>query len=305
MGAHSTTRRRRGTALAVAGVALAAGLGTAALTGTGQADPLPAPLTQTYVLPDLAPFVTTGPTADTRGAGTAEVDDEYGAPTGGGEAALRLRTPSGDDKVQAVNDVTDSPLAAWVGNASYSAYQGAADQPIQFPSYQLIIDFNGTEAGGFSTLTYEPVYNPGESQAGGQWNSYDVGTTGVLCSTREIPGVFAANQTRCDNGGTKTLAEIVAGAPDAVVQALQINQGSGNPGLDAAVDLVETPTTTYDFELKKPVIVVPTDPTEPTKPTKPHEPGHGGHGGNGGHHGGNGDGQDGGSHGPDKPCGCK
>jgi hypothetical protein len=59
-----------------------------------------------------------------------------------------------------------------------------------------------------------------------------------------------------------------------------VNQGSGNAELDAAVDLVTTPSTTYDFELTKPVVIPDPDSCdETTLPTVPSHPG----GENGGH----------------------
>lgn len=309
MGNHSTVRRR-GAAFALAGAVLVGGAATAVMTGVGAADPLPA-LTTTYVLPDLAPFTDTPPDADTRGDGKAEVTDEFGAPDGGHDAALKLSTPASADKVDVIKSEGGSPLAGWVGNAGYSAYQDTADNPIQFPAYQLIIDYNGPADGGYSTLDYEPVYNSDASTAAKQWNRYDVGT-GKLCSTKAIPGIITADQTQCSNGGTHTLAEYLAAAPDATVTALQINQGSGNPGLTSAVDKVQTPSTSYDFELEKPGGIIPpitepptTTPGDPTtEPTKPGD-GDGGHdGGTWGH--GDTEGGHGGDQGHDSGhCGCQ
>lgn len=278
MAKHRVTLGRRGIAALAAAGALVIGGATATMIGTGNADVLDAltsGTTTTTVLPDLAPFKAD----DVRGDGKAEVSDEYEAPTGGGKAALRLSTPTGSDKVSyyATGDDAGTPLADWIPTAAYSARQGAADNPIQFPSLQLIVDYNGDAAGGYSALTYEPVYNPGDSTTADEWHHYQAGT-GLWCSTQVIPGVIDADQKQCSNGGTKPLSAFVAGSPDIVVNAVEINQGSGNPGLQSAVDLISTPSTTYDFELTKPVIVPPvTDPptTEPTTPTT--EPGeHGG-----------------------------
>jgi hypothetical protein len=277
--------RRRGAAFALAGAVLVGGAVGVGMTGVGSADPLPATNT-TYVLPDLAPFTASPPNADTRGAGAAEVTDEFGAPEGGHKAALKLSTPASSDKVQVITSAGGSPLAEWVGNAGYSAYQDAADNPVQFPAYQLFIDYNGPADGGYSTLDYEPVYNSDASTTPMQWNRYDVGA-GKLCSTKPIPGIITADQTQCSNGGTHTLAEYAAAAPDATVTAVLINQGTGNPGLVSAVDKVQAPTTSYDFELKKPddgilpPITIPPLPTGTTEPptTEPSKPGdHGGHG---------------------------
>ncbi|MFP5072785.1 hypothetical protein ACLFMI_24370 [Pseudonocardia nantongensis] len=280
---HGTTRSRTRFAALAAATALAAAGGALALGGTGYADPLPA-LTTTTVGPDLEPF-TISPT----GAGTAELSDAFGGPPEGGAESLRLETPEGTDKVQALTEVSgvDAPLAAWIPTAAYSAFQAEADNPIQFPSLQLVVDFNGPDAdGGFSTLTYEPVYNDGDDTTAGQWNRYEAGT-GNWCSTRAIPGVIEETQRQCSNGGAKPLSDYVAGSPAIVVGAVQINQGSGNPGLLAGVDLVSTPSTTYDFETPEPTDPEspgkPGDPEHPDKPEHPGKPGDPGHPDDGGH----------------------
>ena len=307
MAKHRVTLGRRGVAALVAAGALVIGGATATMIGTGNADVLDAltsGTTTTTVLPDLAPFKAD----DNRGAGKAEVSDEYGAPTGGGKAALRLSTPTGSDKVNyyATGDDAGTPLADWIPTAAYSAYQGAADNPIQFPSLQLVVDYNGPDPGGFATLTYEPAYNPGDSTTPKEWHRYLAGA-GNWCSTRAIPGVIDAGQVSCSNGGAKPLLDYVNGSKGIVVNAVYINQGSGNPGLESAVDLISTPSTTYDFELTKPVIIPPIiDPTgtPTTHPTVP-----GGHGGGpwgdgSGQHPGGGRG-DGHGHGHDGGhCGC-
>lgn len=310
MAKHRVTLGRRGAAALVAAGALVIGGVSAAMLGTGNADvldSLTAGTTTTTVLPDLAPFKAD----DNRGAGSAKVSDEYGAPTGGGKAALRLSTPGGDDKVNYFSaEDSGTPLADWIPTAAYSAYQGEADNPIQFPSLQLAVNYDG--AGAFSTLTYEPIYNSGDSTASEEWHRYQAGE-GLWCSTRVIPGVITDDQRSCSNGGAKPLAAYLAAAPKITVNAVYINQGSGNPGLESAVDLISTPSTTYDFELTKPVIVPPvTDPptTEPSTPTThPGTPGEhgGGHWGGDGQpgHGNGGDQGDGHGNGQgDGHCGC-
>jgi hypothetical protein len=273
-------------ALAATG-ALIVGGSAVAMVGSGNADPLlpvPAPVVgTTYVLPDLAPFTDNG----TREGGVREVTDAFGGPTGGGDAALRLTTPGSNDKASIIyRSGTGSPLAEWIPTAAYSAYQDSADNPIQFPSLQLEVDFNGPAEGGFSTLTYEPVYND-VSTAPKEWHHYQAGL-GDWCSTRAIPGVIEANQTRCDNAGDKPLSAYLASS-GIVVTGVVINQGGGNAGLDAAVDLVSTPSTTYDFELTEPVVIPDPDPCEepsvPTLPTEePSHPSHPDEGQNGGGH---------------------
>ncbi len=313
MGKHRVSIGRRGVAMLAATGALVIGGTSAVMFGTGSAAPLDilpisSPATTTYVLPDLVPFEDNG----SRGAGKGVLSDEYGAPAGGGKAAFRLSTPTGDDKASFATaaEGAETDLANWIATGAYSAYQGAADNPIQFPSLQLILDFNGAATGGFATLTYEPIYNAGDSTTPGTWHRYQAGA-GRWCSTKVIPNVIAENQTFCSNGGDKPLADYVTGAEDLVVQAVAINQGSGNPGLESAVDLVTTPKTTYDFELTEPT--TPVDPTTPTTPPTT-EPGNGGHNGGGNGHGnggnnggghGNGNGNNGGNNGHgDGHCVC-
>ena len=288
-------------ALAATG-ALIVGGSAVAMVGSGNADPLDLPgvpvVGTTYVLPDLAPFEN----ADTRAPGTREVDDALGAPEGGGEASLHLQTPNGDAKASIISreDAGTTP-GAWAPFAAYSAYQETADNPIQFPSMQLVVDYNGTEAGGFATLTYEPYYND-EDLTPGEWHRYEAGRGG-WCSTKVIPGVISSSQVNCGaDGGVLPLTAYDA-SPGIVVTGLVINQGSGNPGVDAAVDLVSTPSTTYDFELVEPPIVVPpVDPTEtctetPEPSEEPsQEPSHPDEGQNGGHEDGGNEGHDNGGH---------
>ncbi|MBW0092724.1 hypothetical protein I4I73_26390 [Pseudonocardia sp. KRD-184] len=301
MGTHSHPIRRTGRgrrlALALTGAATA---GVVTVTGLGVANaaPLPAipgldllqPSGNTEVNEDFAPFAET----DTRPDGDVEVNEDFGAPAGGGTGSLRLDTPSSAAKATLFRAAT-SPLADWVDVAAYSAFRSSEStaNEVQFPSLQLVIDFNGDADGGFSTLTYEPVYNTdaGASLTAGQWNRYAAGSQG-WCSTRVIPGVFGDGQNQCSNGGVLTLAEIADALPDGVVTAFGVNQGSGNPGLTSAVDLLTTPGTTYDFEEKGPIVVVP----EPPLPGGGNGHG-GGHGGGDGHHGGghdNGNGHGGG-----------
>jgi len=290
MGSHSlSTRRGRTVAFAVTG-AVTVGALTVAGLGVASAAPLP-PLPAipglellpgapggpgtTEVNEDLDPFAET----DTRPDGNVEVNEDFGAPAGGGAGSLRLDTPSSAAKATAfVQDV--SPLADWVDVAAYSAFRSADStaNAAQFPSLQLVIDFNGDAEGGFSTLTYEPVYNDefGASLVAGQWNRYDAGSQG-WCSTRVIPGVFDEGENQCSNGGVLLLEDISAALPDAVVGAFGINQGSGNPGLTSAVDLLTTPDTTYDFEVAGPVVVPPVVPGDGN--------GHGGGKHGGGKHG--------------------
>ncbi len=270
MGAHSLSIRRGGRGRKVALAALgAATVGVVSIAGLGVASAAPAPLPlppipgleflqpsgTTEVNEDLAPFTET----DTRPDGSVEVNEDFGAPTGGGTGSLRLDTPSDAAKATAFAP-DDSPLSDWVGVAAYSAFRSedSTANEILFPSLQLVIDFNGDAEGGFSALTYEPVYNEefDASLVAGQWNRYEAGDQG-WCSTRVIPGVFDEGENQCSNGGVLLLEDISEALPDAVVTSFGVNQGSGNPGLSSAVDLITTPETTFDFEVAGPVVMPP------------------------------------------------
>lgn len=274
MGTHSLSIRRGGrgrkVALALVGTATAgivtiAGVGVAAAAPTDLIPGLDSLLggggsDTTEVNEDLVPF---GP-GDTRLNGAASVDDVYGAPDDGGDGSLRLVTPETADKVQVFTSGGNAPLEDWVDVAAYSAFRDPASTAtaVQFPSLQLTIDFNGAADGGFSTLTYEPVNNTDvENTEAGVWQRYEAGEQ-RWCSTREIPGTFAANMTQCSNGGAIDLSVIAMNNPDAVVTAFGFNQGTGNGGLASAVDLLTTPDTTFDFE---PMGVDPVDP-DPVDP---------------------------------------
>ncbi len=229
---------------------------------------------QTYVTPDSPHGFTE---TDTRAPGTVETSDALGAPPQGNADALVLNTPDGNAKATFFTTERNGPLSAFLSSSYYAkkdpSSTGAANQ---FPSFQIEVDANGLAEGGFSTLTFEPVYQQGDNanQTAGTWNKYDTGT-GLFCSTRQIGG-FEANQTRCDNGGTKTLLQIIEANPDIVVTKTGINQGSGNPGILAAVDLFQVGSTTYNFERKAPLPPVVPEPEEPDcdVPT-PHDPGPG------------------------------
>ena len=158
---------------------------------------------------------------------------------------------------------------------------------MQFPSLQLVVDYNGADPGGFSTLTYEPVYNTGRQHYARTSGTATRPARASGARRRSSRASSTSIRPSCSNGGAKLLTAYTAADRASSCNAVYINQGSGNPGLESAVDLITTPSTTYDFELTKPVIVPPiTDPptTEPTTPTThPGTPGEhgGGHWGDG------------------------
>lgn len=280
MGRHSA--RRRGAAFVLAGAVLAIGGTTLVVSGgVGSADPLPA-RTTTYVLPDLRPFDDGGPYGSS-GNGKVEVTNDLGAPKGGHDGAAVLSTPADTDKAAlSLSGFGNQPLKEWVGDAAYSTYLDTTTDSTQAPSFRMIIDF-GPTLSEQTTLSFEPADN-GIPATPKQWQRYDVGDTGKLCSASPIPGIVAEDQTQCANGGGHTLAEYLAAAPNAIVLEWRIEQGPGNAGLVSAVDKLEVPTpagdpTTYDFEIREPIngggttspVTVPEDTTAitPPDPTEP------------------------------------
>lgn len=111
----------------------------------------------------------------------------------------------------------------------------------------VVIDSNGPlVGGGFSTLVFEPVYNPAQGPVvSGAWQHWDADGDGVWWSTRPIGGQCAGATPACD----RTWAEIVAANPEAtVLGGVGVNQGSGNAGLTGFVDGVVFDDIRLDFE---------------------------------------------------------
>ena len=165
-----------------------------------------------------------------------------------GVGSLALVTPTAADKVTLFNYDHVGTLLRSINAISYATYRDPASTATagQLPSINMEIDYNGSAPGGFSTLVFEPIYNPsqGAIQNGvwQTWNAY----SGIWWSTRDIPGVCA---TTC----YVRWADIVAANPNAVIGGgFGVNQGSGNGGLSAASDALALGTSgssvTYDFE---------------------------------------------------------
>ena len=175
------------------------------------------------------------------------------APLGCG--SVQLTTPAGSDKAWLYNyDYTGTALSD-ITALFYLTYQ-TAGIPIQVASINIEIDFNGPEvAGGYSVLVFEPHYNtPAGTIHNNSWQAWDAfdGGRGIWWSTRPINGV-------CASGCFVTWDFILTNNPQAyILGGFGINQGTGNPGLISAVDVlsigVSGTTTVYDFEASPPAI---------------------------------------------------
>jgi hypothetical protein len=190
---------------------------------------------------------------DTRAPGTFDFAFGPGVvPAGYG--SLHLSTPDSTAKVNLGNaDLAGTSLAD-IDELSYNTYRSSSStgSPVQVPSLQIsVTGSTSSSTSGFTTLVFEPVYNTGQGAiADDTWQRWDAfnGGEGVWWSTKDLDNQPAFT-------GYRTWNQIVADNPDAVVQAAFINQGSGNPGIDANVDAVTLgasgTSTTYDFEPSK------------------------------------------------------
>jgi hypothetical protein len=111
--------------------------------------------------------------------------------------------------------------------AKYDTSEGSK---VVLPAYQLAIDPDGPDvAGGFTTLVYEPYLN-GDVATG--WTTHDkIAVTGKWWSTRSINGM-------ADRSVLKTLPEINAANPNAMVWLYGVDVGAGAAGADVAWDAV-------------------------------------------------------------------
>lgn len=197
-------------------------------------------------------------TADTRANG--HVDYVADADTPYGDAALSLKTGdatsgTSQDKAQYLHEA-NVPLSQ-VTSLSYHTKQVSASFVAGLPSYQLLVDVDGTvgDNQGFTTLVYEPYNNFGNAAVQqNMWQSWDV-DAGTFWSSKSVGGLTAGG------GGAPfySLSDVLTLNPNARVIGFGVNVGSNNPNWDTRVDGVGFNDTTYDFELVAPKPVKPTD----------------------------------------------
>lgn len=156
-----------------------------------------------------------------------------------GVGSLQLQTNTGSDKVQLFNYDHVGTRLADINKLGYATYRTSGNDQ-QVTALNMEIDYNGPDAaGGFTTLVFEPVYNPDQGPVvNNTWQTWDAYNNGnaIWWSTRAIPGVCA---TSC----YVTWSQIVASNPDAtILGGYGFNQGSGNPNLTASVDALSIGT---------------------------------------------------------------
>jgi hypothetical protein len=210
---------------------------------------------ETYVTPaDVAPACSSEQTVPfcvfQRGTGTVEIGP--GEPdAASGTDHLLIDTPDGNAKASLLSyEFAGRPLADidTLGYRSFIDPASTAGEK-QAPALNITIDPNGPEvAGGFATLVWEPVYaDPGaiargawqqwtpSSSDGGWWSPANGTTTGP-----EGPLGFSTYQANW--------ADVQGALPDATVLGVGVNQGGGNAGLVAQVDLLQVNDSVHDFE---------------------------------------------------------
>lgn len=205
---------------------------------------------QTVVTP--ASTGTSWSTADTRPDGKVLfVNGPTQPPAGCGSLQMSLTLPTA--KAQYLNYSYIGTDLSDITALSYWAYRSSAstNDPAQTISLNIEVDYNGAAPGGFTTLVFEPVYQPGGVAAmmtdtWQLWDAYNGGNA-IWWSTRPIPGV-------CDFNCFVTWNQILAANPDAeILGGLGFNIGSGWFGsytgaADALAVGVSGNSTRYNFE---------------------------------------------------------
>ena len=186
----------------------------------------------------------------TRNAGTGVFRAGPGAPPSG-IGSLETVTPTGADKVVLFNYDHVGTSLADIDKMGYATYRDTGAVANQVPAINIQVDINGgtLQPGDFTTLVFEPVYNTGQGAIQDDvWQTWDAyqGGQAIWWSSNPIPG--APNRDTFVTWDT-----ILANNPNAtIVGGYGINQGSGNPALTAASDILSlgynSECVTYDFE---------------------------------------------------------
>jgi hypothetical protein len=183
-------------------------------------------------------------TADTRPGGAVNYVTDSSAPGSPNFGALQLTTDATTtSKAQYLHDANTA--LADVNDLSYSTKQNSASFIGGDPSYQLLVDLNGSAVGGFTTFVYEPYQNGVVTP--GVWQSRDV-DSGQFWSSRSFSEGTCTVVAGGGGAPFYTLAQLQTTCPDAVAVGFGVNIGSNNPSYNVEADLVNFNGTTYNFE---------------------------------------------------------
>lgn len=168
-----------------------------------------------------------------------------------GVGSFEIVTPTAGDKGTLFNYDQVGTKLADINKMGYATYQSSAAVPVQLPSLNIEVDYNGGtfNPGEYTSLVFEPVYNPAQGPVvSNTWQTWDAfyGGNAIWWSTRSIPGV-------CAIACYVTWNQIVAANPNAtILGGYGINQGSGSLALTASSDVLTIGSNgsciTYDFE---------------------------------------------------------
>jgi hypothetical protein len=183
-----------------------------------------------------------------------------GGPAGFGTGSLALTTNGQNTaKAQVLTAQFGGTLLSDVERLSYQTFQhpthleegGFVDG---VPSFQVTVDVNGGEAGGFTTLVYEPYNtstNDVQNNVWQEWQPTDEGQN--VASSRTIAEDCTTTQTGNPAGAPfESYASIAARCPNAVVLEIGVNVGSFNPNYVTAVDDLEVQIADNDDEGTEP-----------------------------------------------------
>lgn len=169
---------------------------------------------------------------------------------------LYLSTPGNPDYVFGLTDAGNTKFVD-VEEMSYMTLRELSSTGASHlvPAYVLYVDLNGAAAGGEDYLIYEPIYTEGADaiQTGvwQTWDTYKNGDAKYWSAYGTTPGYIE-------------WSDWVENNPDGVVLGYGFNQGTGNPGLNSAIQSLEFDCATTKFGMpqvlgeddeKKPVVV--------------------------------------------------
>lgn len=181
-------------------------------------------------------------TADTRPGGEVNYVSDASSPYPSG--ALQLKTDATNSAKAQYLKAASGPLAE-VTELSYWSKQVSGPAHAD-PSYQFILDLNGSASGGFTTMVYEPYQN-GVIMPG-VWQQWDV-DAGQMWSSRSFSEGTCVVTAGAGGAPFYSLAMLKTNCPNAVVLGFGVNVGTFNPSYDVLTDGVNFNGTTYDFEL--------------------------------------------------------
>jgi hypothetical protein len=163
------------------------------------------------------------------------------------KGSFESTTPTGGDKLSLFNfDHAGQPLST-VSNILYDTFRTAGPAPVVTSLNIVVVGTTNPE--GFTSLVFEPIYNtvqgPLIDNVWQQWDAY-LGGAAIWWSSKVIPGAPLGPSSFVP------LSVIIAANPTAIIQAVGLNQGSGNGGLISAVSYFKFTSGkgafTYNFE---------------------------------------------------------